>query len=90
MHALFVSIWVRGDVPGDWRDAIFIPIPKKGDLSVCDNYRGIALLSIVGKLFAKIILARLDRCLDSQLIEAQCGFRQGSSCNDIVFVATTA
>ena len=87
LHALFVAVWISGHVPNDWRDAIFIPIPNKGDLSVCDNYRGIALLSIVGKLFAKIILARLDHCLDCQLTESQCGFRQGRSCNDMIFVA---
>lgn len=23
--------------PRDWSDAILIPIPKKGDLSICDN-----------------------------------------------------
>ncbi|MGA9042428.1 MAG: reverse transcriptase family protein, partial [Terriglobales bacterium] len=87
LHAFFISVWISGLIPSEWRDAIFIPIPKKGDLSVCDNYRGIALLSIVGKLFAKIILARLDHSFDAHLIESQCGFRQGRSCNDMIFVA---
>ena len=31
-----------------------MPIPKKGDLSVCDNWRGISLLDVMGKLFVRI------------------------------------
>ena len=29
---------------GDWKDAEIVPIPKKGDLKHCDNWRGISLL----------------------------------------------
>lgn len=32
-----------------------IPIPKKGYLTLCDNWRGISFLYVGGKLFAKII-----------------------------------
>jgi len=34
LHSLFIAVWISGHVPNDWRDAIFIPIPKKGDISV--------------------------------------------------------
>ena len=30
-------------------DAILVPIPKKGDISSCDNWRGISLLDVVGE-----------------------------------------
>ena len=43
------DVWKAGSVPSDWRDAILIPIPKKGDLTNCDNWRGISLLDIVGR-----------------------------------------
>ena len=33
--------WEEQRVPSDWSDAILTPIPKKGDLSICDNWRGI-------------------------------------------------
>ncbi len=33
--------------PADWSDAVLVPIPKKGDLTQCDNWRGIALLDVV-------------------------------------------
>jgi len=44
----------------DWKDAEVVPVPKKGDLQNCDNWRGIILLDVVGKVFARIILERLQ------------------------------
>jgi len=32
---------------------------RKGDRSVCDDHRGISLLSIPGKILARVILNRL-------------------------------
>ena len=43
-----------------WKDAEIVPIPKKGDLRVCDNWRGTSLLGVVGKLFALILQDRLQ------------------------------
>ena len=52
---LVTDVWTEGGVPADWSDALLIPIPKKGDLSQCDNWRGIALLDVVGKVVARMI-----------------------------------
>ena len=30
-------------------DALIVPVPKKGNLQSCDNWRGISLLDVVGK-----------------------------------------
>ena len=49
---LVKDVWQEGKFPEDWRDAVLVPIPKRGDLCQCDNWRGIALLDIVGKLVA--------------------------------------
>ena len=38
----------------DWKNAEVFPIPKKGDMQCCDNWRGISLLDVVGKVFARI------------------------------------
>ena len=56
---LFRKVWQEGCVPQEWKDALIVPIPKKGDLSLCDNWKGISLLDIGGTLFAKIIQQRL-------------------------------
>ena len=42
-------------MPQEWVDAILIPIPKKGNLCYCDNWRGIALLDVMGKVVARVI-----------------------------------
>ena len=54
---LFRTVWREREraVPAEWHDAILLPVPKNGDLSVCDNWRGISLLDVMGKLFAQII-----------------------------------
>lgn len=46
---------------------------NKGDRSDCNNYRGISLLSIVGKLFARLVLNRLQQVADRVYPESQCG-----------------
>ncbi|PIK34997.1 putative RNA-directed DNA polymerase from mobile element jockey-like [Apostichopus japonicus] len=49
------------------------------------NYRGISLLSIVGKVFARVVLARLQVLADRVYPESQCGFRSGRSTIDMIF-----
>ena len=61
-------------MPQDWRDALLVPIPKKGDLSRCDNWRGIALLEVVGKLAARIMQNRLQGIAEAELPEPNAGF----------------
>ena len=57
---LMEDCWKSEKVVKDWKDAEIIPIPQKGDLSVCDNWRGISLLEVVGKIFARILQDRLQ------------------------------
>ena len=59
--------------------------PQKGDLSRCDNWRGIALLDVVGKVVAKVLQERLQKVAEDELPESQCGFRKGRSCTDMIF-----
>ena len=64
-----------------------VPIPKKGDLHFCDNWCGISLLDVVGKLLARILQDRLKTIADNFLPDSQCGFRTGRGCIDMIFVA---
>ena len=82
---LVKTAWLTSSVPQDWRDAQLVPIPKKGDLSLCDNWRGIALLDVVGKVVGRIIQDRLQLLAATSLPESQCGFRPGRSCADAAF-----
>ena len=82
---LIQSAWEQQRVPRDWADAIIIPIPKKGDLTCCDNWRGIALLEVVGKVLARVLQQRLQMVAEEVLPESQCGFRVGRGCSDMIF-----
>ena len=50
LHLLFDSIWKEQCVPKDWNKSLIV-VPKKGDLTQCENYRGISLLSVPSKIF---------------------------------------
>ena len=87
---LFSVIWQEEIVPRQWREGLIVNIFKKGDREDPANYRGITLLSVVGKVFCKILNTRLVQCLDKEgaLHEGQAGFRINSSCMDIDNVYT--
>ena len=51
-----------GGVPEDWRSAMIVPLYKgKGERTECKNYRGISLLSVVGKMYAGILVDAVCR-----------------------------
>ena len=81
------TIWEEGTVVEDWRNAQIVPIPKKGDLNVCDNWQGISLLDVVGKIFARIIQDRLQTIAEDFLPASQCGFHKCRGCTDMIFTA---
>ena len=72
---LLSVVWEERCVLYEWVDAILIPIPKKGNLHCCDNWRGIALQDMVGKVAARIVKTRLQTLAEQVLPETQCGFR---------------
>ncbi|VDP37277.1 unnamed protein product [Schistosoma curassoni] len=82
LNILFRKIWNEEQVSTDWKKGYLIKIPKKGDLSNCDNYRGITLLSIPGKVFNRVLLNRMTGSIDDQLRDQQTGFRKDRSCTD--------
>ena len=58
---------------------------NKGDHSDCNSYQGISLLVIVGKVYAWVMLKRLQILAAHIYPESQCGFRAGRSTIDMVF-----
>ena len=86
LHDLILLIWEEETVPQEWKDANIISLFKKGDRKDCGNYRGISLLSIAGKIMARILLNRLNSLLAPDILpETQCGFRSGRSTVDMIF-----
>ena len=73
-------------MPDDFHDALIVSLyKKKGSKSDCGNYRGISLLSVTGKIFARVILNRLITVSEQTLPEAQCDLRPGRSTIDMIF-----
>ena len=71
-----------------WSEGYIDPIHKKGNTNNVDNYRGITLLSTLGKLFMSILNNRLINWAESYYvyIEAQAGFMQEMGTIDNIFV----
>ena len=75
-----------GSVPQVWKDGIIVTIYKKGDRTNCGNYRGIYLLSIAGKIFARILRNKISTHITPEVVpETQCGFRGNRSTVDMIF-----
>ena len=86
LYRLFNLCWACGRVPEDWCKAVIVPLYKgKGSQLDCKNYRGISLLSVAGKLYAKVLIERVMNATDEKLWDAQAGFRKGMGCTDQVF-----
>jgi len=88
-HNFILGIWGGGSVLKDWINAILVSIYKgKGSKSNCGDYRGISLLGSVGKVFARLLLDRLEKSITpSFLPETQSGFRSGRGTTDMIFSA---
>ena len=72
LHVLLCQYWQEGAVPQDMRDAKIITLfENKGERSDCNNYRGISLFSVIGKVFANVILIRLQKLAESVYPEPQ-------------------
>ena len=73
------KIWTSKQWPKNWTQSLVIPLPKKGDLKKCQNYRTISLISYPSKVLLRIILNRLKPQSENVLAEKQAGFRSGRS-----------
>ncbi|MDY6929965.1 MAG: reverse transcriptase family protein [Pseudomonadota bacterium] len=85
LQRLFSQIWRQEAFPQNWRDALLLPFFKKGDRTLCSNYRGISLLDVAAKLFAILLLKRFQHQRDLRTRRNQAGFRVGRGCLDQLF-----
>ena len=66
----------------DWKRSVFIPIPKKGNAKECSNYCTIVLISQASNIMLKILQARLQQYVNSEIPDVQAGFRKGRGTRD--------
>ena len=85
LHSLFIQVWRSGRILSAWKDGILVALYKgKGTKTECSNYRPITLLSVPGKVFAHVLLARIQPLLDMTRRPEQSGFVAGRSTMDAI------
>lgn len=68
-----------GTVPEIWKKAFITPVHKKGQRTEVSNYRPISKLSIIGKVFERIIYDQVYAAIKNSLNSKQHGFCKGRS-----------
>ena len=78
---LFNASLSKGMFPCNWKKANVLPLHKKSSKQFADNYRPVSLLTIIGKMFERIIFKHVyNHFRDNALINKwQSGFLPGSS-----------
>ncbi|VDM01323.1 unnamed protein product [Schistocephalus solidus] len=89
LTTLFQEMWRQGQVRQDFKDTTIVHrYKRKGNRQLRDNHRGISLLNIAGKIFARILLNCLNGHLQQGLLtESQCGFRRHRGTTNMIFAA---
>jgi len=82
-------VFRRECYPSSWSKGLIFPIFKgTGDKYNPMNYRGITLLSVLGKIFTSVLNQRLTKWIEDRgiLVEEQAGFRRVRSVVDQLFI----
>ena len=79
---IFQTSLDTGEVPTDWRDALVVPIFKKGDKQLASNYRPVSLTSVTCKVLEHIMYTNIMKhfLTNNILCDNQHGFRKNRSC----------
>ena len=88
---LYNTINSFGDFPSTWNEGLVIPIHKKNDKFDVDNYGGIIISSIIGKVFTKILTNRITKYMEKHKLWSikQCGFKADHRAEDNLFILNT-
>ena len=80
-----------GSLPAAWALSALTPVFKSGETSDPGNYRGIAVGTVVAKLYASMINSRLSAWAEEKGLRAQgqAGFREDHRCSDHLLALRT-
>ena len=74
---VFNICFMLSRVPMDWAIACMVPLYKgKGDVHECNNFRGVNLLSVVGKVYGRVLINRIRDKTENVIAEVQGDFRR--------------
>ena len=90
MHGVRVEMLKEGGVTAlEWLViACMVPLYNgKGDVHECSNFRGISLLSVVEKVYGRILMNRIRDKTENVIVEeVQSGFRRSRGCTDRICI----
>ena len=88
LSSLFNRLFSSGMFQESWSKSVIIPLYKKGDVNNPENFRGISLLDVIGKIYTSILNRRITFYVNmyGKISEAQFGFREGYSTIDNAFI----
>ncbi|KAG1671311.1 LINE-1 retrotransposable element ORF2 protein [Nymphon striatum] len=75
IYEIITNIYKGEDIPEDWLETVFLPIPKKARTTKCEQHRTIALIPHAMKIMSKILYNRISLNLNHRLDTMQYGFR---------------
>ena len=67
-------VWEQEKTLEEWNIGIILPLPQKGDLTYCNNSRGITLIDNGGKVFSIIMLTRVKEAVGERMREISQAF----------------
>ena len=90
LRKIFEECLRSGTFPLEWKKGNFVPIFKKGDKQIFENYRPVLLLPIFGKILERLIFEEIfSFFIENQSIAAnRSGFKPGDSCINQLIVIT--
>ena len=88
---LFNNMFNIGYFPEKWCQSVIMPLFKKGDHNLPDNYRGISLINVTSKIFTSIVNKRLYTWSEKEnkICDEQAGFRRKFSTIDQIYALIT-
>ena len=82
LHSICQQIWKTQQWPQDWKNSIFLPIPKKGNAKECSNCHKIVFISHASKVMLKILQGKCQQFMNWEIPNVQDGFRKDRGTRD--------
>ena len=86
MARLFTMCAEQKEIPEDWEKALLVPLGKGVEIMGPESTRGVSLMSVVEKVYEKVILERLKDEVEWEPNDAQGGYRKGHGADMWVWV----
>ena len=82
LEVIFNQCLETGVFPSEWRKGSIVPIHRKGDKQMLQNYRPVLLLPICEKILERLLFNEMfEFFIENKLISSrQSGFKLGYSC----------